>query len=203
MDKGKFLIDYNAFRFEKTIIDDFISPYVIKLPRPTPIKFLKIIGDETIDTHRTLFSKSIHLIGIPNSGIPISTAIGLSIYEQNQDVLLSIFDPEKFNGEITKLDRTIPLILIDNSIKSGKTVNEALLKLKELGFEVKFIVTLFNREEIREELIFKSEFHKTPIIYLYSVLDIIQYLEPNKRNIIIEHLNEHGTNKAKLYIKNL
>lgn len=201
MDKGKFLIDYNAFRLEKTFIDDFISPYVIKLPRPTPIKFLKIIGDETINSHHNLFRKSVHLIGIPNSGIPISTSIGLSIFEQNDNVSLSIFDPEKFNGEITQLDRNIPLILIDNSIKSGKTVNEALIKLKELGFEVNFIITLFNREEIREELIFKSEFHKTPIIYLYSILDIIGFLEPNNRTLIIEHLKEHGTNKAKQFIK--
>ena len=200
--KGKFLLDYNAITFGKTIIDGFPAPYCIRLPRPTPIEFLKTIGDEA--SNCKIFNLGhTHILGIPNSGIPISTAIGLSIYEKNPNVLLSIFDSEKFDGEITGLDKKTPLVLIDNSIKSGKTIYETLSKLQELGCNVNYILTLFNREETRTEFLFKSEFPNIPIVYLYSILDIIKYLDGDRKRTIINHLKEHGTKRAIKFIKHL
>jgi len=193
--KGNFLVDLGAITFDKNFVGDRV--YSVKLPRPTPIRFLEEIT-KTASELSFFWRGKVHLVGIPNSGLPISTAIGMGIYRKNPEVYLSIFDPEKFDSHLSYLDKKVPLVLIDNSIKSGDTINKALKRLTSLGYIVASIVTLLNREEYNDFL-FRAEYPKVPVIYLYSILDIIDFLESQQKSIVLNYLKEHGNHKAKIY----
>src|ERR1019366_2585796 len=109
-------------------------PYAFFLPRPTGADFLWDVA-RYAESAIPSGTRSLHLIAIANSGIPIASAILLRRYSQGlkDDVTvrdaMSIVDPDQLDYVAQVADIGSVTVLVDNSVKSVHTLSQVVPKL--------------------------------------------------------------------------
>lgn len=142
-------------------LDDFIieqnpeAPrrFNVYMPRPINSLFLEFVGRYAF--RLPLFSSgSVHLLAVANSGVPVATAI--LDYRRQRDAVgweedeLSIVDPYKYNLILGTPSRARTQVIVDNSIKSLKTLNHVIYRLREHNRTVRHVMKLVDFEDLYE-----------------------------------------------------
>lgn len=158
----------------------------VYMPRPITAAFLEHIG--IYACRLPIFSKgSVHLLAVANSGVPIACAI--LAYRRKKDVEgccddeLSIVDPYKYNLILGAPSRAQNQIIVDNSIKSLKTLNYVIYRLREHNRSVSHVLKLVDFEDRYEEELSSHLFEMgLRLETLFRLSDIVAALNAEERS---------------------
>ena len=126
------------------------------MPRPITSDFLEFIAIRSCQKSLALFtSGSIHLIAVANSGIPIATAIimyrRIKQMKGYEDDELSIVDPNRQSLILGSEIRAQSQIIVDNSIKSIRTLHYVLRRLSINGLLARQVFKLIDYHDVYEQ----------------------------------------------------
>ena len=165
----------------------------VYLPRPISSQFLEFVSKHICKLSH-FSSGSIHLLAVANSGVPLATAVlmhrrfhKLSGYK---DDVLSIVDPYRHNFLVGSEIKPRIQIIVDNSIKSVKTLNLVRHRMETEHLpRARYVLKLVDYQDIYES---ELQEHLTEtgleVLSVFGLDSIIEGMSRMRRNIVLEIL---------------
>ena len=185
--------------------DDFVilknpeSPrgFNVYLPRPILSRFLEFVAVHICRlTHFT--SGSVHLLAVANSGVPLATAVlmhrKVHSLPGHQDDALSIVDPYRHNFLVGSEIKARIQVIVDNSIKSVKTLNHVRHQMQAENLPVaRYVLKLVDYEDVYEaELNEHLSEAGLEILSVFTLSDIVVGMSSERSALTLRFLREMG-----------
>ena len=153
-----------------------------KLPRPITTQSLAMISHRFIERVLVDAPTAVHFVAIANSGVVIA-ADAMATYRQRANTSWTAISVLNLSQPVNIIDLSsapgkVKTIVVDNSMKSGKTMCDALTFLDKADIRVDEVVKLIDYSDPLEDEVksFISSWFKVNIISLYSKAEIDAYV---------------------------
>ena len=202
------------FAIEKKVLQfgEFItkagrnSPYFFNLGAFNDGKSLKLLGEfyanKIIDT-KIEFDL---IFGPAYKGIPLVSTISIALSNKNINIPYSFNRKETKNhgegGEIIGSDIKGKVLIIDNVISAGTSINESYNIIHNNGAQIAGVIVAIDRQEKSKDALSATQEiakkYSIPVFSLINLEDIIHYLETknnfnNELELIKNYQKSYGT----------
>jgi len=202
------------FAIEKKVLQfgEFItkagrnSPYFFNLGAFNDGKSLKLLGEfyanKIIDT-KIEFDL---IFGPAYKGIPLVSAISIALSNKNINIPYSFNRKETKNhgegGEIIGSDIKGKVLIIDDVISAGTSINESYNIIHNNGAQIAGVIVAIDRQEKSKDALSATQEiakkYSMPVFSLINLEDIIHYLETknnfnNELELIKNYQKSYGT----------
>jgi orotate phosphoribosyltransferase len=202
------------FAIEKKVLQfgEFItkagrnSPYFFNLGAFNDGKSLKLLGEfyanKIIDT-KIEFDL---IFGPAYKGIPLVSAISIALSNKNINIPYSFNRKETKNhgegGEIIGSDIKGKVLIIDDVISAGTSINESYNIIHNNGAQIAGVIVAIDRQEKSKDALSATQEiakkYSIPVFSLINLEDIIHYLETknnfnNELELIKNYQKSYGT----------
>ena len=202
------------FAIEKKVLQfgEFItkagrnSPYFFNLGAFNDGKSLKLLGEfyanKIIDT-KIEFDL---IFGPAYKGIPLVSTISIALSNKNINIPYSFNRKETKNhgegGEIIGSDIKGKVLIIDDVISAGTSINESYNIIHNNGAQIAGVIVAIDRQEKSKDALSATqeiaEKYSIPVFSLINLEDIIHYLETknnfnNELELIKNYQKSYGT----------
>lgn len=205
---AEFLLDYEMYQFGPATLrnDERSTPYMVKLPTTPRLQLFDILANVTVAKAIIDVSRQLHLVGIAKSGVPMASAIAQQLKAMGSPLEYSVYDPRQpaawFDNTV---DRTWPVLLIDNAVTTGDTLETTAQTLRSQGTKIEGVLSIFNREEIGRDGYSTIERIQRRLginlQYIFAVRELLQVISQHEREVISQYLADYGTPDIKVYVK--